>query len=33
MVVMPLKDRFSGMREFAVEHPDGYVVFFAQRIG
>jgi uncharacterized glyoxalase superfamily protein PhnB len=31
-VVMPLKDQFYGMREFAVEDPDGYVVFFAQRI-
>ena len=32
-VVMPLKDQFYGMREFGVEDPDGYVVFFAQRIG
>ena len=32
-VVMPLKDQFYGMREFAVEDPDGYVVIFAQRIG
>jgi catechol 2,3-dioxygenase-like lactoylglutathione lyase family enzyme len=31
-VVMPLKDQFYGMREFAVEDPDGYVVMFAQRI-
>jgi lactoylglutathione lyase len=32
-VVMPLKDQFYGMREFAVEDPDGHVVIFAQRIG
>ncbi len=30
-VIMPLKDQFYGMREFAVEDPDGYVVIFAQR--
>jgi lactoylglutathione lyase len=30
-VVMPLKDQFYGMREFAVEDPDGYVIIFAQR--
>ena len=32
-VVMPLKDQFYGMREFGIEDPDGYVIFFAQRIG
>jgi uncharacterized glyoxalase superfamily protein PhnB len=32
-VVMPLKDQFYGMREFAIEDPDGYVLIFAQRIG
>jgi catechol 2,3-dioxygenase-like lactoylglutathione lyase family enzyme len=32
-VVMPLKDQFYGMREFAIEDPDGYVLFFAQRLG
>ena len=32
-VVMPLKDQFYGMREFAVSDPDGYVVIFAQKIG
>jgi lactoylglutathione lyase len=32
-VVMPIKDQFYGMREFAIEDPDGYVIFFAQRIG
>jgi uncharacterized glyoxalase superfamily protein PhnB len=31
-VVMPLKNQFYGMREFAVTDPDGYIVFFAQRI-
>jgi len=31
-VMMPLKDQFYGMREFGVEDPDGYVIFFAQRI-
>ena len=32
-IVMPLKDQFYGTREFGVEDPDGYVIFFAQRIG
>lgn len=31
-VVMALKDQFYGMREFGIEDPDGYVIFFAQRI-
>jgi uncharacterized glyoxalase superfamily protein PhnB len=31
-VVMPLKDQFYGMREFGIEDPDGYILFFAQRI-
>jgi len=31
-VFMELKDQFYGMREFGVEDPDGYVLFFAQRI-
>jgi catechol 2,3-dioxygenase-like lactoylglutathione lyase family enzyme len=30
-VLMPLKDQFYGMREFAIEDPDGYVVIFAQK--
>lgn len=30
-VVMPLKDQFYGMREFAIEDPDGYVVILAQK--
>jgi uncharacterized glyoxalase superfamily protein PhnB len=32
-IVMPLKDQFYGMREFAIEDPDGYVIFAAQRVG
>ncbi|MGE3189985.1 MAG: VOC family protein, partial [Vicinamibacterales bacterium] len=31
-VVMGLKDQFYGMREFAVEDPDGHVITFAQPI-
>jgi uncharacterized glyoxalase superfamily protein PhnB len=31
-VVMALKDQFYGMREFGIEDPDGYVIFFAQRV-
>ena len=31
-VLMPLKDQFYGMREFAIQDPDGYVVIFAQSI-
>jgi uncharacterized glyoxalase superfamily protein PhnB len=30
-VVMPLKNQFYGMREFAIEDSDGYVLIFAQR--
>jgi lactoylglutathione lyase len=32
-VVMPLVTQFYGMREFAIEDPDGYVITFAQRVG
>ena len=31
-VIMPLKNQFYGMREFGVEDPDGYVIFFAQEL-
>jgi uncharacterized glyoxalase superfamily protein PhnB len=31
-VVMPLETKFYGMREFAVEDPDGYVITFAERV-
>jgi uncharacterized glyoxalase superfamily protein PhnB len=30
---MPLKTQFYGMREFAVEDPDGYVIICAQQVG
>ena len=32
-VVMPLETKFYGMREFAIQDLDGYVVTFAERIG
>ena len=31
-IVMPLATQFYGMREFAVEDPDGYVITFAERV-
>lgn len=31
-ITMPLKDQFYGMREFAFEAPEGWVVTIAQRI-
>jgi uncharacterized glyoxalase superfamily protein PhnB len=31
-ITMPLKDQFYGMREFAFEDPEGWVVTIAQRI-
>ena len=31
-VTMPLKDQFYGMREFAFEDPDGWVVTLAERV-
>ena len=31
-IVMPLDTKFYGMREFAIEDPDGYVITFAQRV-
>jgi uncharacterized glyoxalase superfamily protein PhnB len=30
-IVMPIATQFYGMREFAVEDPDGYVLTFGQR--
>jgi len=30
-IVMPPATQFYGMREFAIEDPDGYVVTFAER--
>jgi uncharacterized glyoxalase superfamily protein PhnB len=29
---MPLKTQFYGMREFAIEDPDGHILTFAQRV-
>jgi catechol 2,3-dioxygenase-like lactoylglutathione lyase family enzyme len=31
-VFMPLVTQFYGMREFGIEDPDGYMLFFAQRV-
>ena len=31
-VTMPLVTQFYGMREFAIEDPDGYLITFAQRV-
>lgn len=31
-VVMPLVTQFYGMREFGIVDPDGYIIFFAQRV-
>ena len=31
-IVMPLKTQFYGMREFAIEDPDGHILTFAERV-
>ena len=31
-IMMPLKTQFYGMREFAVEDPDGHILTFAERV-
>jgi uncharacterized glyoxalase superfamily protein PhnB len=31
-ITMPMKDQFYGMREFAFEDPEGWVITVAQRI-
>ena len=31
-IVMPIVTQFYGMREFAFEDPDGYVITFAERV-
>lgn len=31
-IVMPLETKFYGMREFAIDDPDGYVITFAERV-
>jgi uncharacterized glyoxalase superfamily protein PhnB len=30
-MVMPIETKFYGMREFAIEDPDGYIITFAER--
>ena len=30
-IVLPIVTQFYGMREFAIEDPDGYVITFAER--
>ena len=32
-IVMPLVTQFYGLREFAIEDPDGYIITFAERVG
>ena len=29
---MPIVTQFYGMREFAIEDPDGYIITFAERV-
>src|SRR4026207_1120724 len=31
-ILMPIATQFYGMREFAIEDPDGYVITFAERV-
>ena len=31
-IVMPIVTQFYGMREFAIDDPDGYVITFAERV-
>ena len=31
-ILMPIVTQFDGMREFAIEDPDGYVITFAERV-
>lgn len=31
-IVMPLVTQFYGLREFAIEDPDGYTITFAERV-
>src|SRR5471032_3410383 len=31
-IVMPIVTQFYGMREFAIEDPDGYVITLAERV-
>jgi uncharacterized glyoxalase superfamily protein PhnB len=32
-ITMPLVTQWYGLREFAIEDPDGYVITFAERVG
>jgi uncharacterized glyoxalase superfamily protein PhnB len=32
-ILMPIVTQWYGMREFAIEDPDGYVITFAERTG
>lgn len=32
-IVMPITTQWYGMREFAIEDPDSYVITFAERVG
>ncbi len=32
-IVLPIVTQWYGMREFAIEDPDGYVITFAERVG
>lgn len=31
-LIMPIKTQFYGMREFAIEDPDGHIITFAERV-
>ncbi|MDP1570388.1 MAG: VOC family protein [Vicinamibacterales bacterium] len=31
-VIMPIKTQFYGMREFAIEDPDGHIITFAEKV-
>ena len=31
-IIMPIKTQFYGMREFAIEDPDGHILTFAERV-
>jgi lactoylglutathione lyase len=31
-IVMPIETKFYGVREFAIEDPDGYIITFAERV-
>ena len=31
-IIMPIKTQFYGMREFAIEDPDGHIITFSERL-